>query len=207
MPHFLQHKRRHSWPYCGPIARSGTASSAPTKNTPMLLRTPHIHHPQYSVPLIPADIISDEDNTNDTASAGIIASKTKTRSRLWPTVARNPKSRGTGIPAPVTTPATARPRLDKARSLFILPTAATTTALSPAGWNIVPHWMQIAPVSAIPAPVLVPVRPLVETGDRGRNAVAGLNGHGLVSRHRRCHSERPRSWREPSASLWTLREE
>lgn len=26
-------------------------------------------------------------------------------------------------------------------------------------------------------------------------------------RHRRCHSEQPRSWREPSAELWPLKEE
>lgn len=205
MPHLLHHKRRHSWPYCGPIARSGTASSAPIKNTPLLLRTPHIHHPQYIVPLIPADTVSAEDDTNDAASAGIITSKTKTRNRLWSSAARSPKTRGTGIPAPVTIYATTRPRLDKARSLFILPTVSTT-AVSPAGWNLVPHWMRIAAVS-VPAPALVPFQPPVQTGDRGRDRVTGLNGHGIVSRHRRCHSERPRSWREPSASLWTLREE
>lgn len=219
MPYLFHHKRRHSWPYCGPIARSGTASSAPVKNTPPPppLRTPHIHQPQYIVPLIPTDTVTADNYTNDAASAGIIPSKSKTRNRLWPAVVKNPKSRGTGIPAPVTVSTTTRPRLDKARSLFILPTVATT-AVSPAGWSLVPHWMQIAPVPTpvpvpnpalvpVPVPALVPVQLPVETGDRGRDRVSALNGYGLVRRHRRCHSERPRSWREPSASLWTLREE
>ncbi|KAL1972755.1 hypothetical protein VTN31DRAFT_7169 [Thermomyces dupontii] len=31
--------------------------------------------------------------------------------------------------------------------------------------------------------------------------------HRPVKRHRRCHSEQPRAWREPSAGLWTLEEE
>lgn len=31
--------------------------------------------------------------------------------------------------------------------------------------------------------------------------------HRPVKRHRRCHSEQPRAWKEPSAGLWTLEEE
>jgi hypothetical protein len=79
-----------------------------------------------------------------------------------------------------------RPPLDKARSLFVLPT--TTTA----GVNVVvSYW--------------VPQRDAVP--DRGRGVSALPSNLDVERNHRRCHSEQPRAWRRPSASLWTLQEE
>lgn len=212
MPHLLHHRRRHSWPYCGPIARSGTASSAPIK----LARPPQVH-PQYTVPLQPADILLSEEQYNDAASAGIIRSKTKMKNRLWSTptsTVRNPKSQvpilnvggggGSGIPVPAFMPTIlprqiVRPQLDRARSLFALPTVAATTGASipGTGTNMASHWV---PITAVPTqqPLLTP--------NSAKYRIAGVDGqHGAMLR--RCHSERPRSWREPSAGLYTLVEE
>ncbi|KAE8153747.1 hypothetical protein BDV25DRAFT_148719 [Aspergillus avenaceus] len=182
MPHLLNHRRRHSWPYCGP---------APRRNSPVM-RIPDQQvqlEQQYLTPLAPGDFLGD-----DATSAGIVRSKTTRSHRIWPyskpavaTSANVPHinasssyGHGTGSFRRMI-----RPPLDKARSLFVLPT--TTTA----GENVlVSYWVQGPPVQ--------PVVP-----DRGRVSTLLSDDRN----HRRCHSEQPRSWRRPSASLWTLKEE
>jgi hypothetical protein len=86
-----------------------------------------------------------------------------------------------------------RPLLDRTRSLFVMPT------MRKAGdETIISGWMP-ARISAQPVTVI----------ERKRTALAGVDTAKSLTerRHRRCHSEQPRSWREPSASLWPLREE
>lgn len=50
--------------------------------------------------------------------------------------------------------------------------------------------------------------PLGASPDRGRSTLSGADAARFVAerRHRRCHSEQPRAWRRPSATLWTLQE-
>lgn len=186
MPYLVHHRRRHSWPYCGgtnprerptlPLVRASEPSSS--------LESP------YATPYLAED---------DATSAGIVRPKTTWSHRFWP------HSRSAAAPEPQYSTTAAgsssggslrrmiRPPLDKARSLFVLPT--TTTA----GDNVfvsywVPHRAELG-ASAGRAP------------DRGRTLGDGL-GHLSVDRnHRRCHSEQPRAWRRPSATLWTLKEE
>lgn len=210
MPHLFHHKRRHSWPYCGPIARSGTASSAPIKPG----RPPQVH-PQYTVPLQPADILLSEEQDDDAASAGIIRSKTKMKNRLWSTptsTVRNPRGQvpvlnggggsGSGIPVPAFAPTIlpqqiTRPQLDRARSFFALPAATTAASIPDTKTNMASRWV---PITAAPTqqPLLVP--------NAAKYRITGVNGqHGVMLQ--RCHSERPRSWREPRTDLYTLVEE
>ena len=221
MPHLLHHKRRHSWPYCGPIARSGTAGSAPTKLV-SLPRPPQVH-PQYTVPLLSSDLLSSEEQDDDAASAGIIRSRRKKGNRLWSThtsTVKNPEGwvpvsndggggGGDDISAPVSAPVTtlprqiARPLLDKTRSLPALPSSATTTGapIPDARANMVSRW---DPRASVPAQ-----QPRLTYNAVRDNTMAASGQHEILSmkRHRRCHSGRPRSWREPSASVWTLVED
>ncbi|KAJ5133820.1 hypothetical protein N7526_005185 [Penicillium atrosanguineum] len=86
-----------------------------------------------------------------------------------------------------------RPPLDRSRSLLVVPT--TMTARDQA---IITGWM----------PPRIAARPLV-VSDRIHTDISTFDAARLVAerRHRRCHSEQPRSWRRPSTGLWTLQEE
>lgn len=88
-----------------------------------------------------------------------------------------------------------RQPLDRTRSLFVMPTmrkAGDETVIS--GW--MPPRISAQPVT------------IVER-NQNQTALSGVDTAKLLveRRHRRCHSEQPRSWREPSASLWPLQEE
>ncbi|KAE8375360.1 hypothetical protein BDV26DRAFT_17687 [Aspergillus bertholletiae] len=187
MPHLLHHRRRHSWPYCGP---------GPRRNVP-LMRVAEQQaqlEQQFLTPLNSSDYFGD-----DAASAGIVPPPKTTRPhyRIWPyskttvehTTPRAGYSYGSGSSSG-SLRRMIRPPLDKARSLFVLPTTTST------GQNVViSYWVPQRPAEQ-------PVAP-----DRGRE-LSSLPKHLAVDRnHRRCHSEQPRSWRRPSASLWTLAEE
>ena len=215
MPHF-HHRRRHTWPYCGSPANSTPRYYTPIFQGPVQVpvavpatpQAPHapLNYHQFAVPLGTTDL-SDQD---DAASAGIVRPRYSFAQRFW----FNPKG-----PIPVTnatlntdtTSATssqqvARPPLDKARSLFVLPT--TSTVRTATGENTMVSY-------AVPSIPLTVYRPTVavnksQMGNGGYGYGYGY-GYGHVpggrKHHRRCHSERPRAWREPSASLWTLTEE
>ncbi|KAE8385321.1 hypothetical protein BDV23DRAFT_165115 [Aspergillus alliaceus] len=185
MPHLLHHRRRHSWPYCGPGPRRNAALTRVVEQQNQLEQ-------QFLTPLVSGDYLED-----DAASAGIIRPKDRrSHHRIWPH-AKAPVASGQ-LPNPSSGYSygsgslrrMVRPPLDKARSLFVLPTTCT------AGENVVnSYWV----------PQQHPVRPIA--ADRGRE-LSSLPSHLDVDRsHRRCHSEQPRSWRRPSASLWTLTEE
>ncbi|KAE8354899.1 hypothetical protein BDV28DRAFT_146605 [Aspergillus coremiiformis] len=185
MPHLLYHKRRHSWPYSGP---------GPRRNVPLMRVAEQQNQlkQQFLTPVVSGDYLDD-----DVASAGIVRpTTTRSHHRIWP----SSKATVASGPHPITSSGYShssgsfrrmiRPPLDKARSLFVLPT--TTTA----GENVViSYWV----------PQQRPTQPVAS--DRGRE-VSSLPKHLSVDRnHRRCHSEQPRSWRRPSATLWTLTEE
>ncbi|OOF99523.1 hypothetical protein ASPCADRAFT_203302 [Aspergillus carbonarius ITEM 5010] len=177
MPHLVHHRRRHSWPYCGP----GTQLRE-RRNLPLV-----IPEQQFLTPVGSGDLLED-----DAASAGIVRSKTARPHRRWfaPWDSTTP-----GAANPGSLRKMIRPPLDKARSLFVLPT--TTTA----GESVlISYWVpQGVPVTPVPAPM----------SGRGR-ASGSETGAGYLSverYHRRCHSEQPRSWKRPSASLWPLEEE
>ncbi|KAF3388352.1 hypothetical protein F1880_004013 [Penicillium rolfsii] len=202
MPHIRHHRRHHSWPYCGSelcmrqppslelrIPRPGDGSSNVTPWT----------FQQATIPLI-----AEEFDDDDAEMAGIVRSRTPRVHRLWArTLLRNEREEihlsATAVDArkhvhrSVLRRLIRRPLLDRTRSLFVMPTtrrAGDGTTIS--GWM---------PARLLAQPVTVM--------ERNRTALAGIDTVKLPTerRHRRSHSEQPRSWREPSASLWPLREE
>ncbi|PWY71709.1 hypothetical protein BO70DRAFT_121355 [Aspergillus heteromorphus CBS 117.55] len=201
MPHLVHHRRRHSWPYCGP----GTQLRERRHLAVIALEQ---QQQQFLTPVGSEDLLED-----DAASAGIVRSKVGRSHRRW----FAPKTGGAGavgqMQVPTTTTGTGagtgssgplrrmiRPPLDKARSLFVLPTTTTT------GQNVlVSYWVPQDAAAPVP-PVAVPV-----VGGGGRAPEYGYGpaaAHLLAERfHRRCHSEQPRSWKRPSATLWPLEEE
>ncbi|PYH95254.1 hypothetical protein BO71DRAFT_208475 [Aspergillus ellipticus CBS 707.79] len=193
MPHLVRHhRRRHSWPYCGP----GT-QLRDRRNLPLItIEQQQQFEQQFSTPVGSEDLLED-----DAASAGIVRSKAGRSHWRW----FAPKDSASGAVGQMSISGAGsgsgslrrmiRPPLDKARSLFVLPTTTTT------GQNVlVSYWV---PQGAAVQPAAVPA-----TG-RGRTPDYGPAGaHLLAERyHRRCHSEQPRSWKRPSASLWPLEEE
>jgi hypothetical protein len=86
-----------------------------------------------------------------------------------------------------------RPSLNKTRSLMVVPT--TMTARDQA---VITGWIPLRPGAR-----------QVVASDKIRPDLSAVDAARLVAerRHRRCHSEQPRSWRRPSAGLWTLQEE
>lgn len=86
-----------------------------------------------------------------------------------------------------------RPPLDKTRSLFIMPTTRRA-----GDETVISGWM----------PARISAQPVAVFG-KSQVALPGIDTAKFLAerRHRRCHSEQPRSWREPSSSLWPLQEE
>ncbi|PKY01705.1 hypothetical protein P168DRAFT_292790 [Aspergillus campestris IBT 28561] len=202
----MPHRRRHSWPAC-----------VPERTTVPVITVSQPQEPperQFLAPLVSAELLE----SDDAASAGIVrsgdhsGSSSATRYRLWPhyhhhKVVAGSRTASARTDASMGSPLRRmlRPPLDKARSLFVLPT--TTTA----GEKVVlSYWVpQSVPsrpsLSPLPSSPLSPA--LSETVERGRPVDAAVGRLRAEGNHRRCHSEQPRSWREPSASLWTLSEE
>lgn len=209
MPHLFHHRRRHSWPYCGPVPRSSGRQYVTTLTNQA--PEPDPLSPSYShfvVPLVPADIYGQD----DASSAGIIRPKHLSRAhRLWSTP-KEPVANTSESHRAASLRQMVRPPLDKARSLFVLPTTTTTAAAAAAaahGGNAMVTYLMPSPSSSpSPTPSSLPVVPVQQpplvVDNRGRMFNRVLD---VERGHRRCHSERARSWREPSASLWTLTEE
>lgn len=197
MPHLLHHRRRHSWPYCGPVPRSSGRQYVTT----LINQAPEpdpapLNYSHFVVPLVPADLYGQD----DASSAGIVRPKHTSRAhRLWSTskdpVANTSESHRAALLRQIV-----RPPLDKARSLFVLPTTTTAAAAPPGGNAMVSYLMP----SPSPLPLLPAQQPPLAVDNRGRMFNRVLD---VERGQRRCHSERPRSWRQPSASLWTLTEE
>lgn len=219
MPHF-HHKRRHTWPYCGspanstpryytPIFQGPVSVPVAVPATPAAPQAPHapLNYHQFAVPLGTTDL----NDPDDAASAGLVRPRHSFAQRFWFT----PKG-----PIPVTNATTntdttsasssrqvARPPLDKARSLFVLPTTSTVRTATGGNTTMVSYAVPSLPLTVYRPTVAVNTTQ-IGNGGYGYNYGYGY-GHVPAGRrhHRRCHSERPRAWREPSASLWTLIEE
>ena len=205
MPKIRHHRRHHSWPHCGSelcmrapsdlelrFAKPGHGLS---NNSPWAFQQAKV------VPLIAEEGF----DIDDAEMAGIVRSESPRMHRIWSRPLQRSDRREE---IPVTTTAVEarkhvhrsvlrrlirRPPLDKTRSLFVMPTMMT------AGDQVViSGWM----------PPRLSARPVMVT-NRSRTALPAPDSVPLLAerRHRRCHSEQPRAWREPSAGLWTLEEE
>ncbi|KAJ5089662.1 hypothetical protein N7532_008346 [Penicillium argentinense] len=204
MPHLRNHRRHHSWPHCGsdPCMRESCRAELPIPQPgagqPGPFVTPWSSQQAAVVPLI-----TEEFSNDDAEMAGIERTQIPRAHRLW---SRPLRDRREDTPIPAAAPEARkqvhrsvlqrlirRPPLDKTRSLFVMPTTKT------AGDQLVISGWMLPRNSA---------RPVIMT-DRVRTALSAAEEARLVAerRHRRCHSEQPRAWRRPSATLWTLQEE
>lgn len=90
---------------------------------------------------------------------------------------------------------TRRPSWSKTRSLLVVPSNMRSSD------------------SFIMSSLITPHDVSEQTGfsgsDRGRSSVAKADAARCTAerQNRRCHSEQPRAWRKPSATLWTLQEQ
>lgn len=200
MPHLRHHRRHHSWPHCG-----SELCMRETRSLDLRVSKPGGHHyanPQWTFQQA-MPLVAEEEVGDDAEMAGIVRTPSRIH-RMW---SRPPQQvRPQEVPTTATLVGAPkhvhrsilrrlirRPPLDKTRSLFVVPTTmAAGDRVMISGW--------MAPgLSAQPTVV----------SDRARVALSVVDSSRFRAerRHRRCHSEQPRSWREPSAGLWTLKEE
>ncbi|RAH72600.1 uncharacterized protein BO66DRAFT_436266 [Aspergillus aculeatinus CBS 121060] len=250
--HREHHRRRHSWPYCGggtqpqSLGRNWVVfQSAHQQQQQLQYQYQQQQQKSYQqllkqhflVPVGSEDLLED-----DAASAGIGPSLTRTRA--MPAVAPNNRSRrwwsswwsssargGSSPQDDHTSPSghggpfrkMVRPPLDKAKSLFVMPTTTTQYPVGDGEEVLFTSYLVPSPPSSPRAGKLdaagqvdatsggllsVPVVDVA--GGRGGTG-GGRRGRAMdllsERNHRRCHSEQPRSWKRPSASLWPLEEE
>lgn len=199
MSHARYHRRHHTWPHCG---------------SELCMRQPrgleiHVFKPNNGpASYIPwsfgqatvAPSMREELLCGDMGMPELTR-QTKRTPRLWLRLSnkeRNEQISFSGSPGPtknayrsVLRRLTRRPPLSKSQSLFVVP-----SNIRPGDPSMVSGW--IAPQNC----------PQQASSDRGRLTVPGGDATRFRSerRHRRCHSEQPRAWRRPSATLWTLQE-
>ncbi|KAL3477487.1 hypothetical protein BJX99DRAFT_257514 [Aspergillus californicus] len=209
MPHLRNHKRRHSWPYCGSSLHLQdrqnipliTVTEAPDDTLDFDLKS------QFLTPVITEEDLDDED---DATSAGIIRTESHSNNRIWYHSNNEIEIDENNNRKQKTNPGSLRkrmqPPLDRARSLFILPSA---TSVRDRETVLLPYW--IHRLSAHP---ISPARSERERErererdrERGRSREDERGRLAAMKNHRRCHSERPRAWKQPSEHLWTLEEE
>ncbi|KAJ5646579.1 hypothetical protein N7490_002951 [Penicillium lividum] len=203
MPNIRHHRRHHSWPHCGSelCMRAPSALESRDLKPITVTETKQIWALQQStvVPLI----VEEEPDTDDADMAGIVRTPSRSMHRLWSRPV--PKPRCDDIPDSASAAEARkhvhrsvlrrlirRPPLDKTRSLIVMPTMMT------AGDQVmISGWM----------PPRLSARPVMVTERRSTFSVADSPQFVAEKRHRRSHSAQPRSWREPSASLFSLKEE
>ncbi|GAD96170.1 predicted protein [Paecilomyces variotii No. 5] len=132
---------------------------------------------------------------DDAASAGIVRSKSARSRRPWASQKDEDEIVSTVTKADGTPKAVLRrvvlPQIDKARHMF------PKYGMPQRGDTVVMAYMEVS------APSVPPTKPRDAKEVRVRASSESVPER----HHRRCHSEQPRAWREPSASLWTLLEE
>ncbi|KAJ5225669.1 hypothetical protein N7468_006894 [Penicillium chermesinum] len=196
------HRRHHSWPHCGSELCMRAPSSAEFR---LFNPTPDLpRHPSWSfqqAASIPP-ITEDGPGGDDAEMAGIVRQSSRTH-RLWSRPIQGLRPSDVPVSAmadsrkhvhrSVLRRLIRRPALDKTRSLFVMPTMMTVGDQSRiSGW-MPPRWSA--------RPVVVVER------SRAAGPILATPQFMAERRHRRCHSEQPRSWKEPSVGLWTLQEE
>ncbi|CAG8892123.1 unnamed protein product [Penicillium egyptiacum] len=202
MPHIRHHKRHHTWPQCG---------------SEMFMREPRgleIHVSQLGggpatyIPLsfqqAMAAPLSTEELLCDDMGMPELSRQPKRMPWLWfqsSIKGRSDQRSLLGSPRQtkqayrsVLRRLTRRPPLNRTRSLIVVPPNMGAGDLYTISGLVVPRNLAKQAVSS----------------DLGRvkSSVARADAAGFMAerRHRRCHSEQPRAWRKPSATLWTLQE-
>lgn len=202
MPHLRNHRRHHSWPHCGSeLCMRNTRNVNLQVSEPVSETSGHSPWSFQQATVVP--LMTEEFANDDAEMAGIVQSQMPRMHRIWSRPIPREKSENIEGSASVLEARKhvhrsvlrrliRRPPLDKTRSLFVMPTINTRNQAMISGW--------MPPRSS--------ARPIIMT-DRLQTVLSNGDGvrMGAERRHRRCHSEQPRAWRRPSATLWTLQEE
>lgn len=197
MSHVRHHRRHHTWPHCGSEScnreprslelRVFNPANAPPGHAPWSFQEATI------VPLIAEEVPND-----DAEMAGIV--RAPRTHRIWSLPLGRAREKNIPVSASAAEASRSvlrrlirRPPLDKTRSLLVMPTTMTTRNQAMISGRMPPR---------------LAARPVV-VSDRTRPDFSAIDTACFAAerRHRRCHSEQPRSWRRPSAGLWTLQEE
>jgi len=197
MSHIRHHRRHHTWPHCGADLCMRPPHSL---ESPIFKPANALGHSPLSFQATIVPLVAEEVPNNDAEMAGIM--RAPRTHRIWSL----PLGRGRDKNIPITAPVLEarkpvhrsglrrpirRPPLDKSRSLLVIPTTMTRDQAMISGRM---------PPRLAAQPVVV--------SDRVRPDLSVVGTARVVERrHRRCHSEQPRSWRRPSEGIWTLQEE
>ncbi|CAG8234703.1 unnamed protein product [Penicillium nalgiovense] len=202
MPSIRHHRRHHTWPQCGSelfmreprgleihVSKLG---GGPTAYIPLSFQQ------AVAAPLSTEGLLCDDMGMPE------LSRQPKRMPRLWfrsSTKGRNDQSSLPGSSGQtkqayrsVLRRLTRRPPLNKTRSLVVVPSNMRSDD---------PYI-----VSGLVAPQNLAKQAGFSDTGRVRSSVAKADAARFVGerRHRRCHSEQPRAWRKPSATLWTLQE-
>lgn len=215
MPLVPRH-RHYSWPFSGPSTKPLDRNTSIDRRVSQLASRARYRSLAFDSAVEGSFHPEDVYEEDDAVSAGIIPSKSTRHSRLWPSsssdVSEGRKRSGYREKDVIISSVTEAdelpkavlrrmiwPRLEKARQLLPLHMKARTSSVH--GDNIV--------ISCFSTPNLSEKEAELMSERRGRDAELN-EGHLrplAERRHRRCHSEQPRVWKEPSPGLWTLAEE
>ncbi|KAJ5923528.1 hypothetical protein N7454_008773 [Penicillium verhagenii] len=205
MPSHRHHRGHHSWPHCGSELCMRAPPSLEIRNLrPITIKEANnqqwaLQQQSTVVPLIAEEV----PDTDDAEMAGIVRTPSRSVHRLWSRPTQKPRCDDVPDSASaaearkhvhrsVLRRLIRRPPLDKTRSLFVMP-----TMMNAGDQVLISGWM----------PPRLSARPVMVTEKRSAVSVAESPQFVAERRHRRSHSAQPRSWREPSASLFSLKEE
>lgn len=179
MPHTRYHRRHHTWPHCG---------------SELCMREPrglelHVSKPDDGPAIyIPGSVqVPLPELLCDDMGMPELSRQPRRMGRLWFRAKERDERitlSGSRSYRSVLRRLTRRPPLNKSRSLVVSSNVGGDVSMR--------RWGDGA---------------LARGDGSGLEGLVGLGGATRVERrHRRCHSEQPRAWRKPSATLWTLQE-
>jgi len=200
------HRRHYSWPFGGPSTNTHEHHQQTDLRFVNLLSQGNRFPSFEQIPEDPL-LIGNLYEEDDALSAGIIRSTSPRHSRLWPCGSRKEDAIVSSVTKADELPVTVLrrliwPRLEKARLYSSVRTAD----------NSVAHGEPEDVMITYASPLHLTKEGLwigeleefdkLNDGDHHRRVRPSRE-----RKHRRCHSEQPRSWREPGPGLWTLLEE
>lgn len=203
MPNLRHHRRHHSWPHCGSELCMRAPSNLEIRNLNPISVTEANQQWAFQQSTVVPLIAEEEPGTDDAEMAGIVRTPSRSVHRLWSRPIQKPRcddipnsasaaEARKHVHRSVLRRLIRRPPLDKTRSLFVMP-----TMMNAGDQVMISGWM----------PPRLSARPVMVTERRSTISVTDSPQFVTEKRHRRSHSAQPRSWREPSASLFSLKEE
>lgn len=203
MPRIRHHRRHHTWPHCGSelcMREPGSLGMHVSKlgDGPAAYIQPFFQE-STETPLSTEEFLCDDMGMPE------LSRQSKRMPRHWfrsSIKGRSDQSARLGSSGQtkqayrsVLRRLTRRPLLSKPRSLLAVPSNMRSSDSFIVSGLITSHG--------------VVEQTVFSDSEGGRSSVARADVSKFMAgrRHRRCHSEQPRAWRKPSATLWTLQEQ